>query len=306
MGRYAMKRIVSAIPLLIVISFLIFMFIHLIPGDPARMIAGMDATEADVQVVRQQLGLDQPIITQYVDYMKGLVTGDLGISIKNGQTVAQTIAPRFKPTIMLTICSMAWAAIIGVGLGIISAVKKGKALDYIGMIIAISGISVPSFWLGLELIQIFSVKLGFLPTGGLDGWQSYILPSLTMGAGIMAVLARFSRSSMLETMREDYVRTARAKGLKESLVVMRHAFKNSLIEIITVAGLQIGGLLSGSVMAETVFSIPGLGRLLVDSINFRDYKVVQALLLFFALEYIVINLIVDLLYGVINPKVRYQ
>ena len=156
------------------------------------------------------------------------------------------------------------------------------------------------------MIQLFSVSLGWLPTSGLETWKSYILPSLTMGAGIMAVLARFSRSSMLETMREDYVRTARAKGLSESLVVMRHAFKNSLIEIVTVAGLQIGGLLSGSVMAETVFSIPGLGRLLVDSIQMRDYKVVQALLLFFATEYILINLIVDVLYGVINPRVRYE
>src|SRR5699024_2109018 len=239
-------------------------------------------------------------------YMKGLVTGDLGDSIRNGKSVVETIAPRLKPTIMLTVSAMIWATIIGVALGIISAVFHGRILDYVGMIIAISGISVPSFWLGLELIQGFSVALNWLPTGGLDSWQSYILPSLTMGAGIMAILARFTRSSMLETMREDYVRTARAKGLKESLVVMRHAFKNSLIEIITVAGLQIGGLLSGSVMAETVFSIPGLGRLLVDSINFRDYKVVQALLLFFAAEYIFINLIVDVLYGVINPKVRYD
>lgn len=306
MGRYAVKRILSAIPLLIVISFLIFMFIHMIPGDPARMVAGMDATEADVQVVREQLDLDKPLLVQYGHYMKGLVTGNLGRSIKNGQTVVETIAPRFKPTIMLTISSMIWATLIGIGLGILSAVKKGKAMDYIGMVIAISGISLPAFWLGLELIQVFSVKLGMFPTGGLDGWKAYILPSLTMGAGIMAILARFTRSSMLETMREDYVRTARAKGLGEFPVVMKHAFKNSLIEIITVAGLQVGGLLSGSVLVETVFSIPGLGRLLVDSINFRDYKVVQALLLFFALEYIVINLIVDLLYGVINPKVRYD
>lgn len=306
MGRYALKRIVSAIPLLIVISFLIFMFIHLIPGDPARQIAGKDATKADVEVVREQLGLNEPLPVQYGKYMKGLVTGDLGYSVKNGKTVAEAIAPRFKPTIMLTISSMIWATIIGVSLGIISAVMKGKAMDYIGMLIAISGISLPGFWLGLELIQIFSVGLGWLPTGGLDNWQAYILPSLTMGSGIMAILARFTRSSMLESMREDYVRTARAKGLSEFPVVMRHAFKNSLIEIVTVGGLQIGGLLSGSVMAETVFSIPGLGRLLVDSIKFRDYKVVQALLLFFALEYIIINLIVDLLYGVINPKVRYN
>ena len=306
MGRYFIKRLISTIPLLLVISFLVFMFIHMIPGDPAKLIAGQDSTQAEVETVRKQLGLDQPLLKQYGQYMKGLVTGDLGDSIRNGKSVVETIAPRLKPTIMLTVSAMIWATIIGVALGIISAVFHGRILDYVGMIIAISGISVPSFWLGLELIQGFSVALNWLPTGGLDSWQSYILPSLTMGAGIMASLARFTRSSMLETMREDYVRTARAKGLKESLVVMRHAFKNSLIEIITVAGLQIGGLLSGSVMAETVFSIPGLGRLLVDSINFRDYKVVQALLLFFAAEYIFINLIVDVLYGVINPKVRYD
>ena len=306
MGRYFIKRLISTIPLLLVISFLVFMFIHMIPGDPAKLIAGQDSTQAEVETVRKQLGLDQPLLKQYGQYMKGLVTGDLGDSIRNGKSVVETIAPRLKPTIMLTVSAMIWATIIGVALGIISAVFHGRILDYVGMIIAISGISVPSFWLGLELIQGFSVALNWLPTGGLDSWQSYILPSLTMGAGIMTILARFTRSSMLETMREDYVRTARAKGLKESLVVMRHAFKNSLIEIITVAGLQIGGLLSGSVMAETVFSIPGLGRLLVDSINFRDYKVVQALLLFFAAEYIFINLIVDVLYGVINPKVRYD
>ena len=306
MGRYFIKRLISTIPLLLVISFLVFMFIHMIPGDPAKLIAGQDSTQAEVETVRKQLGLDQPLLKQYGQYMKGLVTGDLGDSIRNGKSVVETIAPRLKPTIMLTVSAMIWATIIGVALGIISAVFHGRILDYVGMIIAISGISVPSFWLGLELIQGFSVALNWLPTGGLDSWKSYILPSLTMGAGIMAILARFTRSSMLETMREDYVRTARAKGLKESLVVMRHAFKNSLIEIITVAGLQIGGLLSGSVMAETVFSIPGLGRLLVDSINFRDYKVVQALLLFFAAEYIFINLIVDVLYGVINPKVRYD
>ena len=306
MGRYCAKRILSAIPLLLAISFFIFMYIHMIPGDPARMLAGMDATAEEVAVVREQLGLDQPLLTQYVDYMKGLFTGDLGNSIKNGATVMDTIAPRFKPTIMLTICSIVWATIIGVGLGIISAVCRGKAMDYIGMLIAISGISVPSFWLGLMLMQLFSVNLGWLPTSGLDSWKSYILPSLTLGAGTMAILARFTRSSMLESMREDYVRTARAKGLREFLVIMRHAFKNSLIQVVTVTGLQIGGLLSGSVLVETVFSIPGLGRLLVDSINYRDYKVVQALLMFFAVEYIVINLIVDLFYGVLNPKVRYD
>lgn len=306
MGRYCVKRLLSTIPLLLVISFLIFMFIHMIPGDPARLIAGQDATKADVKVVREQLGLDKPLLTQYGEYMKGLVTGDMGLSIRNGKTVEDTILPRLKPTILLTLSSAMWAILIGIAIGVLAAVFHGKMADYLGMLIAIVGISVPGFWLGLQLIQMFSVSLGWLPTGGLDSWQSYVLPSLTMGSGVMAIMARFTRSSMLETMRADYVRTARAKGLIESLVVVRHGFKNSLIEIVTVAGLQIGGLLSGSVMAETVFSIPGLGRLLVDSINLRDYKVVQALLLFFALEYIVINLIVDLLYGVINPKVRYD
>lgn len=306
MGRYCIKRLLSTIPLLLVISFLIFMFIHLIPGDPARLVAGQDATKADVEVVREQLGLNKPLLTQYGEYMKGLVTGDMGQSIRNGKTVADTILPRLKPTILLTLSSAVWAILIGISIGVLAAVFHGRMADYLGMLLAIVGISIPGFWLGLQLIQFFSVSLNWLPTGGLENWQSYILPSLTMGSGVMAIMARFTRSSMLETMRADYVRTARAKGLIESLVVLRHGFKNSLIEIVTVAGLQIGGLLSGSVMAETVFSIPGLGRLLVESINLRDYKVVQALLLFFALEYIVINLAVDLLYGVINPKVRYD
>ncbi|HIQ97172.1 MAG TPA: ABC transporter permease subunit [Candidatus Limivivens merdigallinarum] len=306
MGRYCIKRLLSAIPLLLVISFLIFMFIHLIPGDPARMVAGMDATEQQVQVVREQLGLDKPILTQYVDYMKGLFTGDLGDSIKNGATVADTIGSRFGATITLTFSSMIWAVIIGIGIGIVSAVKRGSPIDYLVMLIAISGISVPGFWLGLMLIQWFAVGLRLVPTQGLDTLSSYILPSITMGAGIMAILARFTRSSMLESLREDYVRTARAKGLNNFLVIMRHAFRNSLVEVVTVAGLQIGGLLSGSVLTETVFGIPGLGRLLVDSIEFRDYKVIQALLLFFSLEYIIINIIVDLLYGVLNPKIRYD
>lgn len=306
MGRYFVKRILGAIPLLFAISFLIFMFIHLIPGDPVRLIVGYEATQDQVNEVRDALGLNKPLLAQYIDYMKGIFTGDLGNSIKSGMSVADLIGPRFKPTVTLTLCAMVWAVAVGVLIGILSAVKRGKLLDYLGMVTAISGISIPSFWLGLVLIQIFSVKLGWLPTGGLDSWKGYILPSFTMGAGIMAILARFTRSSMLESLREDYVRTARAKGLREILVIGRHAFKNSLIQVVTVAGLQIGGLLAGSVLIETVFSIPGLGRLLVDSIGYRDYKVVQALLLFFAVEYIVVNLVVDLLYGVLNPKIRYD
>lgn len=306
MLRYAGKRIVSTIPLLLVISFLIFMFIHMIPGDAARIVAGKEATSYEIEIVRAQLGLDQPLLKQYGIYMKGLLTLDLGNSIKNGATVWDTISPRMLPTIKLTLLAIVWSVLIGLLLGILAAVKRGKLLDYVSMVIAISGISAPSFWLGLMLIQLFSVKLGWFPVAGLSTWKSYILPSFTMGCGVMAIVARFTRSSMLENLKEDYIRTARAKGLGEALVILRHAFKNSLIQVVTVVGLQIGGLLTGSVMVETVFAVNGLGRLLVDSIGNRDYKVVQALLMFFSVEYILINLIVDLLYGVLNPKIRYD
>ncbi len=306
MLRYALKRILAAIPLLLVISFLVFMFIHLIPGDAARLVAGKEATGDEVDIIRHQLGLDQPLTEQYLIYMKGLFTLDLGNSIKNNASVWDTIAPRFLPTIQLTLFAIGWSVIFGTVLGILAAVNRGKLIDYGAMVIAISGISAPSFWLGLMLIQLFSVKLGWFPVAGLSGWRSYILPSFTMGCGGMAVIARFTRSSMLENLKEDYIRTARAKGLVEFLVVIRHAFKNSLIQVVTVVGLQIGGLLTGSVLTETVFAINGLGRLLVASIGARDYKVVQILLLFFSLEYILINLMVDLLYGVLNPKIRYE
>ncbi|GAB6931279.1 glutathione ABC transporter permease GsiC [Paenibacillus sp. JCM 10914] len=305
MGRYAVQRLLGVIPLLFVVSILVFLFIHLIPGDPARLVAGKEATLEEINGIREQLGLNLPLWQQYFNYMGDLLKGDLGVSITTGLAVTDMLAPRFLPTIILTFTSLGWALVIGLIIGIVSAVNRGKWPDYIGMLAAISGISLPGFWLGLVLIQLFSVTLGWFPTGGLDSWQSYILPSFTLGAGIMSMLARYSRTSMLETMREDYVRTGRAKGLREFVVVGRHALRNSLIQVVTVAGLQFGFLLGGSVMVETVFSIPGMGRLLVDSIAFRDYTVIQALLLLFAAEFILINLIVDLLYGVLNPKIRY-
>ncbi|KKO53670.1 ABC transporter permease subunit [Paenibacillus sp. DMB20] len=305
MGKYALQRLLGIIPLLFVVSVLVFMFIHLIPGDPARLAAGKEATLEEIQAIRVELGLDQPLWQQYVTYMKNLLQGDLGVSLKTGLPVSEMLASRFMPTVWLTIFSMGWALVAGVLIGIISAVNRNRWPDYAGMLTAISGISIPGFWLGLVLIQIFSVELGWFPTGGVDSWKGYVLPSITLGAGIMSMLARFSRSSMLETMREDYIRTGRAKGLAEFWVVGRHALRNSLIQVVTVAGLQFGFLLGGSVMVETVFSIPGLGRLLVDSIGFRDYTVIQAELLLFAVEFILINLAVDLLYGVLNPKIRY-
>ena len=306
MSRYFVKRILQTIPLMLVISILVFLFIHMIPGDPARTMAGLDAEQSEVEAIREEYGLNDPLIVQYVNYMKGLFTGDLGRSLKSDTPVAELIVDRMQNTLKLVFAGILWAPVLGIFIGVISAIKRGKALDHGCMLLAITGLSAPGFWLGLMGIQIFSVQLGWLPSGGLDSWTGYILPSFTMGCGIMAVLARYSRSSMLETLREDYVRTARAKGQKEFLVMFLHAFRNSLIQVITILGLQIGGLLSGSVLTEIVFSIPGMGRLLVDSIAFRDYPVIQGLLMLFAFQYVIINLIVDLLYGVINPKIRYD
>lgn len=306
MSRYFLRRILQTIPLMFVISILVFAFIHMIPGDPARTLAGLEAEKEEVDAIREEYGLNDPIPVQYVNYMKNLFKGDMGMSMKSHTPVTELIVERMKNTLKLVFAGILWAPVLGIFLGVISALKRGKLLDHICMLVAITGLSAPGFWLGLMGIQIFAVSLGWLPSGGLDSWRGYILPSFTMGCGIMAVLARYSRSSMLETLREDYIRTARAKGQREFFVIVIHAFRNSLIQVVTILGLMIGGLLSGAVLTETVFSIPGMGRLLVDSIQFRDYPVIQGLLMLFALQYVLINLIVDLLYGVINPKIRYD
>lgn len=278
----------------------------MIPGDPARLVAGQDASLADVQAVQRELGLDKPLYTQYADFVKNIVQGDFGLSLKTKRPVFDEIAARFMPTFWLTFWSMIWAVLFGLVVGVFSATKRNKWQDYLGMFGAVSGISLPSFWLGLMLIQLFAVNLGWLPTGGMDSWKSYILPSITLGAGVAAVIARFSRSSLMEVMKEDYIRTGRAKGLKENKVVWGHALKNAMIPVVTMTGLQFGFLLGGSIVIETVFSWPGLGRLLIDSVSFRDYPVIQAEMLLFALEFILINLFVDLLYGVLNPQIRYE
>ncbi len=306
MGRYFVRRVLQMIPLMLIISIFVFLFIHMIPGDPARTMAGLDAEEWQVEAIREEYGLDKPLLVQYADYMIKLMHGDMGRSLKSGTPTAELIVSRITVTLKLVFCSILWAPALGIFIGVISAIYHGKLLDHILMLIAIIALSAPGFWVGLMGIQIFSVRLGWLPTGGLDSWKSYIMPSFVMGCSVMAVLARYSRSSMLETLREDYVRTARAKGQKEFWVQFKHAFRNSLIQVVTILGLQIGALLSGAVLTETVFSIPGIGRLLVDSISYRDYPVIQGLLMLFALQYVGINLIVDMLYGVINPKIRYD
>ena len=278
----------------------------MIPGDPARLVAGEDATLADVEMVRKELGLDKPIVEQYVTYMKNLFKGDMGNSLKTNRPVSEEIGERFMPTFWLTVWSMVWAVIVGLVIGVISATKRNKWQDYLGMFGAVSGLSLPSFWLGLMLIQLFAVTLGWLPTGGMESWKSYILPAFTLGTGVAAVVARFTRSSLMDVLKEDYIRTGRSKGLSERNVTWGHGLRNAMIPVVTMTGLQFGFLLGGSVVIETVFSWPGLGKLLIDSVAYRDYPVIQAEMLIFALEFIVINLIVDLLYGILNPQIRYE
>jgi len=282
------------------------MFIHIIPGDPARLLAGKEATAEEVEMARVSLGLDKPLYEQYYIYLKDLLTGDLGYSVKSGVAVSQLIGERILPTLGLTFLSIIWALVVGILIGVVSAVYRNKWPDHLGMFTAVSGISLPNFWVGLVLIQIFSVQLGIFPTGGAEGWKSYIMPSFALGAGIMAMIARFTRSSLVESMKQDYIRMGRAKGLNNRQIIFGHALKNSLIPVVTVAGLQFGFLLGGSVVVEKVFSFPGLGTLLIDSIQFRDYPVVQAEILLFALQFIVVNLIIDVVYSFLNPKIRYE
>lgn len=306
MWRYVLKRIVGLIPLLLIVSFLIFMFIHVIPGDPARLMAGKEATDNEIEAIRHEQGLDKPLWEQYIAYMKDLFQGDMGQSMRSKTPVSKLIGERFLPSLQLSFLSIGWAFVAGVLIGIVSSVFRNRWPDYLGMITAISGISVPNFWLGLVMIQLFAVTFNIFPTGGNETWQAYILPSIALGAGIMAMIARFTRSSLVETFQEDYIRTARSRGLSGKAVVFGHALKSSLITVVTIAGLQFGFLLGGSIVVETVFTFPGMGRLLIDSIQFRDYPVVQSLLLVFSLEFILVNLIVDILYGYLNPTIRYS
>ncbi len=306
MLKYLVGRVAGILPVLLVISVFVFGFVHLLPGDPARLVAGPDATQRDVELVRQDLGLDQPLWVQYGRFLGNAVQGEFGRSMKTKRPVSQEIGERFMPTLYLTIVAMVWATLAGLLIGVASATKRGRWQDHAGMIVAVSGIAFPSFWLGLLMIDLFSVKLGWLPTSGYGTWQHFVMPSLTLGLGVAAVMARFTRSAFIEIAREDYVRTARAKGVPSRLVVWKHTLRNALIPIITMVGLQFGFLLGGSIVVETVFSWPGLGRLLVDSVNYRDYTVIQAEILLFSLEFIIINLLVDVLYAFANPEIRYS
>jgi len=306
MTRYIVRRLLLAIPVLIGVSIVVFWMIRAIPGDPARVLAGEGAPLEVVERIREQYGLNEPLHVQYMVFLKHLLQGDLGRSIRSRRPVTEEVAARLGPTLELAAGSMVVAIVIGVSTGILSAVRPNSWIDAVSTFIALVGISMPVFWLGLMLMYFFSYELGWFPTAGRGTWRHLVLPSLTLGLSTAAIIARMTRSSMLEVLRQDYVRTARAKGLHEWAVVLKHTFRNALIPIVTVTGLQMGSLLGGAVMTESVFAWPGIGRLMVDSIIARDYPVVQGAVLVVAVGFILINLLVDVLYAYINPTIRYD
>ena len=306
MLAYLVRRLAGTIPVVLAVSIFVFGFVHALPGDPARLEAGPEATPADIEAIRVDMGLDGPIWAQYLRWVDNVMHGRLGRSIKTRAPVAQVIGERFMPTLWLTLVAMVWSTVVGIGIGVLSGIRRGSWQDKTGMVLAISGVSFPGFWMGLLLIDLFSVRLGWLPTGCYGTWQHFVMPAFTLGIGVAAVMARFTRSAFVEVSGEDYVRTARMKGVSERVVAWKHTLRNAMIPVITLTGLQFGFLLGGAIVIETVFSWPGLGRLLVDSVSFRDYPVIQVEIMLFSIEFVLINLLVDLLYAVANPEIRLK
>lgn len=306
MYGYILRRLVLTIPVLIGVSILVFAMVRLIPGDPALAIAGPHATEQFIAQVREQYHLDEPLPVQYWIFVRDVMRGDLGVSTFSRRPVTQEIRERFPRTVELTLGAMLIATAVGVGAGVVSATRRNSWFDNAGMVAALMGVAAPVFWLALMLQLLFSVRLGWLPATGRGTPAHLILPSITLGLSTAGLIARITRSSMLDVLRAEYITTARSKGLSEQLVVAKHALKNAMIPVITVIGLQFGILLGGAVLTESVFAWPGVGRLLVDSILARDYPVVQGTVLLLALTFVGINLVVDLLYAVLDPRISYH
>lgn len=306
MLKYFLKRLLGILVTTLLVSIFVFVLVRLMPGDPVRQMVDEDATLEMIEAVRAEYGLDKPIVVQFVDWVKGMLQGDFGKSYRTRQPIGEEIAKRYVKTLKLALIAVVWSTAVGLIVGVWTGVHAGKWQDYIGVTTAVAGQAVPTFWIGLLLIFLFGVKLKVLPVSGAESWKSLVLPSFTLGLSMAAAVTRFTRSAVLECLKEDYVRTARAKGLKEGIVVWRHVLRNSLISVITVVGLQFGAMLGGAVMIETVFSYPGVGSYLVTSIGLRDYPVVQALVVILALNFVVVNFIVDLLYALINPEIRLE
>lgn len=333
MAKYIARRIIEAIPVIFGVSILVFMLLHLIPGDPVTAILGERATPENVEAMRERLGLNKPLYEQYFIWVGNILQGDLGNTVRGNIPVSNEIAARFPATVELSLAALFLSTIVGVPLGIISGIKRNSFIDTLTMFGALFGVSIPVFVLGLLLIFLFGVELGWLPfvgrlTSGVsierrtglhlidailsgnargfkDALEHLILPTITLATVSLAIIARITRSAMLEVLNQDYIRTARAKGLKGRQVIMTHAFRNALLPVVTIIGLSLGRLLSGAVLTETIFAWPGVGKWLFDSIIARDYPIVQSMTLLIALVFIVINLAVDLLYAVIDPRIRY-
>jgi peptide/nickel transport system permease protein len=304
--RYLVRRLLLTIPVLLGVATLVFALIHLVPGDPAQSMLGETASAEDVQKLRQRLGLDDPLPVQYKTFLVGVVKGDLGTSFRYGTPVTREIGSRLMRTLQLALAAMAVAVAVAIPLGILAAVYRGTAVDHAAMTLALLGISMPNFWLGPLLAILFAVRLGLLPVSGTGSIAHLVLPAITLGATLSAILARMTRASVLEELRELYVLAARARGVSRLRAVLRHAFRNSLIPVVTILGLQFGAVLTGTIITETIFAWPGVGRLLIQAINFRDYPLVQGCILFISFTYVMMNLLTDLTYGWLDPRIRFE
>jgi peptide/nickel transport system permease protein len=306
MIHFLSRRLLLTLPVLLGVATLVFSLIHLVPGDPVQAMLGDSASPSDLADLRGRLGLDRPLYVQYGSFLKGLAVGDLGVSLRTNQPVAAAIAERLPATVELALAAMIVAVLVAIPLGIVAAVRAGTRVDHLATTLALVGISIPNFWLGPLLAIVFSVTLGWLPVAGRGTLAHLVLPAITLGAPLSAVLARMTRASVLEELRELYVLAARARGVSKARAVLRHAFRNSLIPIVTVLGLQIGAVLTGAVITETIFAWPGVGRLLIQSISFRDYPMVQGCILLIAITYVSMNLLTDVAYGFLDPRIRYE
>ena len=306
MSRFLLRRLLLTIPVLFGVATLVFSLIHLVPGDPVQAMLGESAAPQDIEQLRNTLGLNRPLYAQYVNFMRSAAVGDLGTSLRTNQPVSTVIAERLPATFELAAAAMIVALVIAIPLGVLAAVRAGTSIDHAATTLALVGISMPNFWLGPLLAIVFSVTLGWFPVSGRGTAANLVLPAITLGAPLAAILARMTRASVLEELREPYVLAARARGAGRARAVLGHAFRNSLIPIVTVLGLQLGSVLTGAVITETIFAWPGVGRLLVQSIGARDYPAVQGCVLLIAVTYVSTNLLVDVAYGFLDPRIRYE
>jgi peptide/nickel transport system permease protein len=306
MLRYLLRRLLLTIPVLLGVATLVFALIHLVPGDPAQAMLGEGASQEEIARLQHTLGLDRPLLSQYRSFLVGIAHGDLGTSFRYNAPVTAQIREKFPNTAVLAVGAMLVAMVFAIPLGIVAAVYRGTFVDHAAMTLALVGICMPNFWLGPLLAILFAVKLGWLPVSGIGGLSHLLLPAVTLGAALAAILARMTRASVLEELRELYVLSARARGLSGTRAVVHHAFRNSLIPIVTIIGLQFGAVLTGTIITETIFAWPGIGRLLIQAINFRDYPLVQGCILFISVTYVAMNLLTDLTYGFLDPRIRVE